>query len=500
MDFLYNRVNSLSLVKNVILMVLLTIIFLSNLQMLYFPEISVVAKVVLACVSMIISAILVFLGFGAINRYSKEITKIKRIAQYGAQGSMYHRINYIDESEEIGELAWDMNDMFDQFEVFTRDLDESLNMIAEGKTHRRMMPSGLKGDFVKYSNNINKALDRIITAHSKDEFIQDMLKVIQEYQNNNYKNKIDTSGMQEDIVGLADGINRLGESLSELSLTNLHNGLALQKGADILSANVKVLNSSAVEQSASLEETAAALDQITGNMRNSGSNTVRMAEYANEVTSSSNAGKKLANQTAASMDDINNQVTAINDAISVIDQIAFQTNILSLNAAVEAATAGEAGKGFAVVAGEVRNLASRSAEAAKEIKDLVESATSKANDGKAIADDMIVGYGKLNENIEHTLKLIDDVATASKEQEIGIVQINKSVNLLDKKTNESVQIARETDIVAQQSNDIAQKIVEDAKKKEMAGKYEVKIRRELLDLNFKGAERRKIERSMKQSR
>ncbi|RXI27686.1 methyl-accepting chemotaxis protein, partial [Arcobacter defluvii] len=83
-----------------------------------------------------------------------------------------------------------------------------------------------------------------------------------------------------------------------------------------------------------------------------------------------------------SMDEINNQVNLINEAITVIDQIAFQTNILSLNAAVEAATAGEAGKGFAVVAAEVRNLASRSAEAAKEIKAIVENATSKADQGK----------------------------------------------------------------------------------------------------------------------
>ncbi|MFW2608565.1 methyl-accepting chemotaxis protein, partial [Aliarcobacter butzleri] len=91
-------------------------------------------------------------------------------------------------------------------------------------------------------------------------------------------------------------------------------------------------------------------------------------------------------------------VNLINEAIGVIDNIAFQTNILSLNAAVEAATAGEAGKGFAVVAGEVRNLASRSAEAAKEIKAIVENATSKANQGKSIATNMIEGYKELNQN------------------------------------------------------------------------------------------------------
>ena len=109
-----------------------------------------------------------------------------------------------------------------------------------------------------------------------------------------------------------------------------------------------------------------------------------MAKYSNSVTVSASQGEKLANQTTVAMDEINAQVNLITEAISVIDQIAFQTNILSLNAAVEAATAGEAGLGFAVVAQEVRNLASRSAEAAKEIKTIVENATKKANDGNLL--------------------------------------------------------------------------------------------------------------------
>ncbi|WP_416224723.1 methyl-accepting chemotaxis protein [Arcobacter sp. FWKO B] len=152
-----------------------------------------------------------------------------------------------------------------------------------------------------------------------------------------------------------------------------------------------------------------------------------MSSLATNVTKSANDGETLANQTTIAMEEINSQVTAINEAIAVIDQIAFQTNILSLNAAVEAATAGEAGKGFAVVAGEVRNLASRSAEAAKEIKDIVQLATAKANEGKSIANNMIQGYSELNKNISHTINLISDIENASKEQLLGIEQINDAV-------------------------------------------------------------------------
>ncbi len=155
-----------------------------------------------------------------------------------------------------------------------------------------------------------------------------------------------------------------------------------------------------------------------------------MATYSNIVTSSASNGEKLANETTVAMDEINTQVNLISDAISIIDQISFQTNILSLNAAVEAATAGEAGRGFAVVAAEVRNLAARSAEAAKEIKTIVETATNKANQGKEIANHMISGYKQLNENISQTINLISDIEMSSKEQLLGIEQINDAVDSL----------------------------------------------------------------------
>jgi methyl-accepting chemotaxis protein len=194
-----------------------------------------------------------------------------------------------------------------------------------------------------------------------------------------------------------------------------------------------------------------------------------MASYAQELTQSANEGGQLAQNTMVSMDEINDEVKLINESISVIDQIAFQTNILSLNAAVEAATAGEAGKGFAVVAQEVRNLATRSAQAAQEIKHLVENATLKAHTGKDIAHNMIQGYNKLNTNIDLTMNLLNSVTQASKEQERAITQINDSIATLDTNTQQSAKIARDTNEVAQQSNSIAQKIVE-LSNKEFDGK------------------------------
>ena len=201
------------------------------------------------------------------------------------------------------------------------------------------------------------------------------LNVLEQYSNYNYLNKISTKNLKEHLLKLANGVNTLGDSITKMLIENKSIGLKLDESSNILLKNVDKLNISSNEAAASLEQTSASLEQITSNIRSNSQNVSKMTQLSQKLLNSSIEGEKLANQTTASMEDISSQVSEINEAISVIDNIAFQTNILSLNAAVEAATAGEAGKGFAVVAGEVRNLANRSAEAAKEIKNIVENAT-----------------------------------------------------------------------------------------------------------------------------
>jgi methyl-accepting chemotaxis protein len=304
-------------------------------------------------------------------------------------------------------------------------------------------------------------------------------KVLEEYSNHNYLESLkmkpddEKGGVFERLVV---GINTLQKSITQMLIENKTNGLTLEESSNVLLNNVNKLNESSNEAASSLEETAAALEEITSNIRHTTENIAKMANYSNNVTQSALEGEKLANRTNVSMDEINQQVLEINEAITVIDQIAFQTNILSLNAAVEAATAGEAGKGFAVVAQEVRNLAARSAEAAKEIKSLVEDATSKANEGKLIASSMIQGYKTLNENISSTIGLIKDVEGASKEQLLGIEQINDAVNQLDEQTQQNAMVASQTHDVAIMTDEIAKMVVSNANEKEFDGKNNLKAK------------------------
>ncbi|AXX96422.1 methyl-accepting chemotaxis protein [Arcobacter ellisii] len=402
-----------------------------------------------------------------------------------------NQISLLDDTakDEFGEMAKFVNDNIKQIE---KTINQDNLLIDDAKVVMSRVNNGWYGQFIEkstsntsleeFKNNVNKMIE------STRKRFEEVDVILEEYARLDYRKALrmhpndEKGGVFERLVV---GINTLQTSITQMLIDNKTNGLTLDASSDILLVNVDKLNQSSNEAAASLEETAAAIEQITSNVRNNTENIAKMAKLSTEVTNSANQGEKLANQTTQAMDEINNQVNLINEAITVIDQIAFQTNILSLNAAVEAATAGEAGKGFAVVAQEVRNLASRSAEAAKEIKTIVENATSKANHGKEIADHMIDGYKQLNENISQTINLISDIQNASKEQLLGIEQINDAVNQLDQQTQQNAMVASQTHDVAVITDQIAKLVVTHADEKEFNGKNEVKAK----DMNLKNTQK-----------
>ena len=351
----------------------------------------------------------------------------------------------------------------------------------------RMRKADMKvlGEIILVSNKLEQGIYSCkIKSQSENFMIRELCKVtnkmiensganmsqlkntLEYYTNDDFTRNVTIDPkLKSDILAVMQSVNKLGVALRTNAKLNLTNGETLNQNAITMSESVNNVAAKANQQAVSLKETATALERITNITRNNAQNAIKMAQLGNLVNNAVNGGQQLANKTAYSMEQINLEVMAINEAISIIDQIAFQTNILSLNAAVEAATAGEAGKGFAVVAQEVRNLANRSSEAAKEIKALVESAANKTNDGKNISDEMIQGYQVLNTHINETIRLIEDVSSASKEQMQGIEQINDAVTILDRVTQENASEANNVSNIASEVRTMADELVSDAKSK-----------------------------------
>jgi methyl-accepting chemotaxis protein len=367
----------------------------------------------------------------------------------------------IDSKDEFGAMSKVVNANITKTQgLITQDnelIDDVKRVVAQvknGHLNLKVKNDTQNQSLQELKNTFNEMLEILNQKVGSD--LNNISKVLGDFAKYDFTTKVPSAKGEIEV-----SINNLGDEISSLLKQSLTVGQTLEQSSNRLIENVDTLNKSSNEAAANLEETAAALEEITSTILNNTNSIAQMSTYSNQVSISAKKGQELAKNTTTAMDDITSQVNLINEAIAVIDQIAFQTNILSLNAAVEAATAGEAGKGFSVVAGEVRNLASRSAEAAKEIKDIVERATAKANQGKNISNEMIQGYDELLVNITKTTDMIIEISNASKEQESGIIQINDAVTSLDQQTQANAAIASQTQDIALQTDAIAKEIVSD---------------------------------------
>ena len=416
---------------------------------------------------------------GYISFYSMQriVGGIDRVKEYieDLMDFVFFKTNHIRVAEyikndDIGIILRELNNYVSKYDKIRKDdmhimgeIVIALDKVSQGIYTSKINSTTSNPMIYTLKNIVNNMLEKA------NKNMEDLVEIVGLYSEQDYRKQMQINPkLKGKMLLTMQRINKLGAELNSNAKQNLENGNLLENSSIQMSKSVDNLAQKANEQAASLEETASALEQITSITKNNTQNASQMANLSKDVKQSVTLGEDLANKTASSMDEINSKVKAINEAISIIDQIAFQTNILSLNAAVEAATAGEAGKGFAVVAQEVRNLASRSAEAAREIKDLVENATYKTEEGKKISDEMIEGYQNLNNLISQTINIIHDVSIASNEQLKGIEQINSAISILDKATQENAIETNNVSLISQKTLNMAKLLVKDAKTKKVS--------------------------------
>ncbi|NVN84907.1 MAG: PAS domain S-box protein [Rhodopseudomonas sp.] len=303
---------------------------------------------------------------------------------------------------------------------------------------------------VKYATDITAQVKASEVLRAAVQQTQDVVNAAKE---NDLRHRIPLEGKTGEIAQLCEGVNGLLDTMSTMIGEISDTSHTLTTAAREIATGNTDLSQRTEEQAASLEETAASMEELTNTVRQNAEN----AQQANKLASSASdvavKGGSVVAEVVQTMDGITQASRKIADIIGVIDEIAFQTNILALNAAVEAARAGDQGRGFAVVAAEVRNLAQRSANAAKEIKGLISDSVSKVESGSRLVDTA----GKTMEEIVQSVKRVTDImaeiSAASQEQRGGIEQVNNAVTQMDKVTQQNAALVEEAAAAAKSMED-----------------------------------------------
>ncbi|MCU6670008.1 methyl-accepting chemotaxis protein II [Enterobacteriaceae bacterium H4N4] len=266
---------------------------------------------------------------------------------------------------------------------------------------------------------------------------------IREIASGNLMHTLAISGRNE-ITELASSVDHMQRSLIE-TVTNVRQGSdAIYTGTSEIAMGNNDLSSRTEQQASALEETAASMEQLTATVKQNADNARQASQLAESASETALRGGKVVDGVVKTMHDIADSSKKIADIISVIDGIAFQTNILALNAAVEAARAGEQGRGFAVVAGEVRNLASRSANAAKEIKTLIQDSVSRVDTGSVLVESAGETMADIVNAVTRVTDIMGEIASASDEQSRGIDQVALAVSEMDRVTQQNAALVQES--------------------------------------------------------
>nr|WP_051640621.1 methyl-accepting chemotaxis protein [Thiomicrorhabdus sp. Milos-T2] len=341
-------------------------------------------------------------------------------------------------------------------DTYERKTKNGETVWLEGSYNPILNPDGQVCKVIKYATDIGSNKNAILL----DKVIDDASNVIDKMAGGNLsaqmQNHIDpdaASLYDQNIIKLSGTIEELGSKLQDVISEALEAANTVNDVSGEVATSALDLSQRVQEQAAALEETSATMNEMNSQVQSNTQNAQEAEQVSNDVQSKAKSGQTIMVDTINAMENIQESSHRISDIVTLIDGIAFQTNLLALNAAVEAARAGEHGRGFAVVAGEVRNLAQKSAEAAKDIKNLIEETVTRVTQGVKLASDSGEMLTDINDAIQIVTQMITQIAQASTEQAEGVHQVHQAITQIDEVTQQNAALVEETSASAENLKD-----------------------------------------------
>ncbi|NIB43208.1 PAS domain-containing protein [Pseudomaricurvus alkylphenolicus] len=316
------------------------------------------------------------------------------------------------------------------------EIDAMVDAASSGDFTRQLSMEGKEGFFANLSQGLNNLVGTVEVA------LNDVIRMLGSMAKGDLTERI-TRDYQGVFGQLKNDANETANKLTEVIGNIRSSSVAITSAANEIAQGNSDLSQRTEEQASSLEETASSMEEMTSTVKQSAENALQANDLSREAQQKAQEGGEVVSRAVSAMEEINASSKKISDIIGVIDEIAFQTNLLALNAAVEAARAGEQGRGFAVVAGEVRNLAQRSAGAAKEIKELIRDSVNKVGDGTQLVNDSGDTLKEIVSAVERVSVMMREISEAAQEQTSGIDQVNTAVSQMDDMTQQNAALVEQ---------------------------------------------------------